>query len=241
MKHSKYLLFVFMALISLTIKAQNVTQLTWTGTLNNKIPISLSYSISKGIITGEIIYLDTKNKTPIKVIGSVKDDKSYRILEFEKSGNISGIITGKPTETEFVGDWFSPKSRKSLSLKLANPIKKQKMLSQNAFITTADYHYGYSEKGSQGDFQIEKLKNGKFRFSIFSVTSDPARNIANIDETEVNIAGNSFVYSLPEEKNNQFKVIFYPEFVVVKYTKGDFEGQFGHNATIEGIYLKMVK
>ncbi|WPO79635.1 hypothetical protein [Flavobacterium sp. KACC 22761] len=239
MKLSKYLLFVFIALTSLQTKAQNVTELNWTGTLNNKIPISLSYSISNGIITGEIIYLNTKNKTPIKVIGTVEDDKSYRILEFEKSGNISGIITGKPTETEFVGDWFSPKSRKSLSLKLANPIKKQKMLSQNAFITTADYHYGYSEKGSQGDFQIEKLKNGKFRFSIFSVTSDPARNIANIDETEVNITRNSFVYSLPEEKRNQFKVTFYPEFEVVKYTKGDFEGQFGHNATIEGIYLKV--
>lgn len=239
MKHLKYLLFIFFALIAFNLKAQNVTELTWTGTLNDKIPISLSYSISDGVITGEIIYLNTKNKTPIKVIGTVEDDKSYRILEFEKDGNISGIITGKPTETVFIGDWFSPKSRKSLSLNLTNPKKQQKKISRNTVITNASYHYGYSEKGSQGDFEIEKLKNNKYQFRIISVTSDPARNIANIDDTEVNISGNSFVYNLPDEKTCQFKVTFYSDFLVVKYTKGDFQGQFGHNATIEGIYLKI--
>lgn len=239
MKYSKRLLFIFISLISLTIKAQNVTEINWTGTLNSKTPISLSYSVTDGIIVGQIIYLNTKSKTPIKIIGTVEDDKSYRILEFEKDGNITGIITGKPTETAFTGDWFSPKSRKSLSLKLTNPTKKQKKRTPNTTVTNATYHYGYSEKGPQGDFQIKKLKNNKFQFSITSVTSDPARNIANIDETEVTISGNSFSYTMPEEKKDQFKVIFYPDFLVVKYTKGDFLGEFGHNATIEGIYLKV--
>jgi len=43
-------------------------------------------------------------------------------LEFEKSRNITGIITGLPTEKLFTGSWFSPKTRKELSLNLVrNP------------------------------------------------------------------------------------------------------------------------
>ena len=238
MKYLKFLFLILTAFYHQNINAQNITEVNWSGTLNNKIPINLKYSISGEIITGEITYLKTKSKIPIKIIGTIEEDKSYRILEFENNGNISGIITGKPTEKDFSGSWFSPKSRKSLNLKLTNPTKKQISLTQNVIISDANYHYGYSEKGYQGDFEIKKLKNNKYEFSILSVTGEPSRNIAEIDETEVNIEGNSFRYKLPEEKNCEFQVTFYSEFVVIKYTKGDFEGQFGHNATIEGIYLK---
>ena len=238
MKYLKFIFLILTAFYHLNINAQNITEVNWSGTLNNKIPINLKYSISGEIITGEITYLKTKSKIPIKIIGTIEEDKSYRILEFENNGNISGIITGKPTEKDFSGSWFSPKSRKSLNLKLTNPTKKQISLTQNVIISDANYHYGYSEKGYQGDFEIKKLKNNKYEFSILSVTGEPSRNIAEIDETEVNIEGNSFRYKLPEEKNCEFQVTFYSEFVVIKYTKGDFEGQFGHNATIEGIYLK---
>ena len=238
MRYLKFIFLILTAFYNQNINAQNITEVNWSGTLNNKIPISLKYSISGEIIIGEITYLNTKSKIPIKIIGSIEEDKNYRILEFENDGNISGIITGKPTEKDYNGSWFSPKSRKSLNLKLTNPTKKQISFTQNVIISDANYHYGYSEKGYQGDFEIKKLKNNKYEFSILSVTSEPSRNIAEIDETEVNIVGNSFRYKLPEEKDCEFQVTFYSEFVVIKYIKGDFEGQFGHNATIEGIYLK---
>lgn len=239
MKHITYIFLFLITICNQNINAQNLTEINWTGTLNNKTAINLKYSISGEIIIGEITYLNTKNKTPIKVIGTIEEDKSYRILEFESNGNITGIITGKPNEKEFNGNWFSPKSRKSLTLNLTNPTKKQITISQNVIISNANYHYGYSEKGPQGDFEIKKLKNNKYVFSIMSVTGAPSLNIADIDETEISITGNSFKYVLPEEKENEFQVTFYSDFVVIKYTKGDFEGQFGHNATIEGIYLKM--
>jgi hypothetical protein len=238
MKNLIYFLLILITFYNLNLNAQNLTELNWTGKLNDKTPINLKYSISGEIIVGEITYLNTKNKIPIKIIGTIDEDKSYRILEFENNGNITGIITGKPNEKEFTGSWFSPKSKKSLNLKLINPTRKQISVSQNVAIGNANYHYGYSEKGSQGDFEIKKLKNNKYEFSIMSVTGEPSRNIADIDETEVNIIGNSFKYNLPEEKDCEFQVTFYSDFVVIRYTKGDFEGQFGHNATIEGIYLK---
>ena len=52
---------------------------------------------------------------------------------------------------------------------------------------------------------------------------------------------NSFKYKLPGEQEAEFQVTFYSDFIIIKYTKGDFEGQFGHNASIEGIYLKQKK
>jgi len=238
MKSLTYLFLLLTAFYFENINAQNQTEFNWVGTLNNKIPINLKYSISGEIIIGEITYLNTKSKIPIKIIGTVEEDNSYRILEFESNGNISGIITGKPNEKELNGNWFSPKSRKSLNLKLSNLTKKQITISQNVIISKANYHYAYSEKGSQGDFEIKKLKNNEYKFSIISLTGEPSRNIADIDDTEISFTGNSFKYKLPEEKDCEFQVTFYSDFLVIKYTKGDFEGQFGHNATIEGIYLK---
>lgn len=240
MQKLKYLLLILIGLCYQNLNAQNLTELNWTGTLNNKIPINLKYSISDGIIIGQITYLNTKRKIPIKLIGTIDEDKSFRILEFENNGNISGIITGKPSEKEFVGSWFSPKSRKSLSLQLTNLTKKPINNLPNVIIGSASYHYGYSEKGSQGDFEIKNLKN-RYEFSITSVTDDPARNIADVEGTVTSITKNSFKYKLPGEQEAEFQVTFYSDFIIIKYTKGDFEGQFGHNASIEGIYLKQKK
>ncbi|CAN5411744.1 hypothetical protein BH11BAC3_BH11BAC3_34170 [soil metagenome] len=221
----------------------STTDICWSGVLNNKIPVLLHYSIHDKTIVGAITYLNTNSKTPIKVLGSVEADNSYRMLEFEHDGNITGIITGKPTGKIFKGTWFSPKSRKELPLEL----NKKDSSIESAEVITADneifgsYHYQYNEDGHHGQFELNKINDRQIAFSIFSTTSAPARNMADVPMDTIEMTGNSFIYKIPESDSCEFKVTFYKNFLKVNYTKGNCTGQFGWNATVEGIFLKVKK
>jgi hypothetical protein len=215
-------------------------EIYWTGTVNGKTPVFLHYKLDSNLIIGEITYLNTTDKLPIRLLGTIEDDKSYRLLEFEKSGNITGIMTGIPTGNIFNGSWFSPKTRKELVLNL---VKKDTTINlrptdtelQNIF---GHYHYQYSEAGYQGDLEITQLPNSKATFGITSVTGEPARNVAQINEDTISLTSTHFTYKLPDTENCEFEVKFYRGFVFIKYTKGFCDGQFGMNATIDGIFLK---
>lgn len=223
-----------------SVKPQVSTEISWKGFLNGKTPVFMHYQIDGNILVGEITYLNTKNKLPITLLGSIDSDNNYRILEFEKSGNITGVITGKPTTGDFKGSWFSPKTRKELALNL---VKKDTVLTSKKIETKIEdlfgrYHYQYSEAGYQGDFEIKKMPNSKAVFGITSVTGDPGRNLAQIDDDTISLTTTDFTYKLADTDDCEFKVKFYKGFAVVQYTQGVCSGQFGMNATLEGIYLK---
>ena len=215
-------------------------EICWTGTLNHNTPVFIHYQLDSNLIIGEITYLDTKDKLPIKLLGTIEDDKSYRLLEFEKSGNITGIITGLPTNKIFNGSWFSPKTRKVLVLNLVNKDTVIASSSANSKLQNifGHYHYQYSEAGYQGDFEITKLQDSKATFGITSVTGKPGRNVAQIDDDTISLNTTRFVYKMPDTDNCGFEVKFYKGFVYIKYTKAFCDGQFGMNATIDGIFLK---
>ncbi len=225
---------------TITGKNQHSNNICWAGTLNGKIPVILHYNIDSNLIIGEITYLNTKDKLPITLLGTIEEDKSYRLLEFEKSGNITGIITGTPVANTFNGSWFSPKTRKELALNL---VKKDTLIETASTGTELNsifghYHYQYSEAGYQGDFEITRLPGSKAYFGITSVTGAPSRNIAQIDDDTILLNSTQFIYKLPETDSCEFSIKFYKRFVYIRYTKGFCEGQFGMNATVDGIFLK---
>lgn len=74
------------------------TGVSWRGTINSKIPVFVSYSIQDNIVMGEIRYLNTKEKKPIRLLGTIEEGGTYRLLEFSPTGTITGIITGTPTK-----------------------------------------------------------------------------------------------------------------------------------------------
>lgn len=173
----------------------------------------------------------------------MEEDKSYRLLEFEPNGNVSGIITGNPETQSFNGSWFSPKTRKELDLTL---LKKDTSLAETDIRPDmnniyGDYHYQYTEEGNQGGCKIEKVGDNKIAFSVFSVTGAPARNIADVPRDTIPLTASSFIYKIPGTDSCEFKVTFYKDFLTVDYTKGYCDGQFGMNATIDGIFLKILK
>ena len=229
---------------SVSVKPTSLTEtkseVCWTGTLNGKTPVFIHYHLDNNLIIGEITYLNTKGKHPIMLLGTLEDDKSYRLLEFEKSGNITGIITGLPSGDTFTGSWFSPKTRKELTLNLTNKDTVIKSLTSDTELEDifGHYHYQYSEAGYQGDFEISKLPDSKATFGITSVTGEPARNVAQIDDDTIKLNTTHFIYKVPDTDSCEFEVKFYKGFAYIRYTKGFCDGQFGMNATIDGIFLK---
>ena len=216
-------------------------EVCWTGTLNKRIPVFLHYTFQDKLLVGEITYLNTKEKKPIKVIGTIEEDTSYTLLQFEPNGNNTGIITGKPQAYSFDGTWFSPETQNEQQLSL---IKKDTVLNVPDFRPDTaniygNYHYQFSEYGYQGFLKINKLKNNHISFSIFSVTEHPERNIADVPTDTIPITGNSFRYKLPESDSCEFIVTFYNGFATVDYTKGNCNDQFGMNATIDGVFIKV--
>ena len=218
-------------------------EICWKGTIKGKIPVMLHYQVDDDLLVGEITYLNTKKREPIKIIGTIADDASLRILEFEKNGNISGILTGTPSNDKFNGTWFSPKTRKELNLSLSkfDTIVKDTPILPELNKIYGNYHYQYSQEGYQGDFYINKINAKQASFEIFSVTGEPSRNIADIEKDTITLTGNKFHYKVGYEEGCEFDVTFYKDFVYINYTNGDCDGVFGHNATVEGIFLKVKK
>lgn len=159
--------------INIDTKETIKKDISWSGSINKNIPVFIHYQIENEIVVGEITYLNTSEKKPIKLIGTFQDE-DYRLLEFDKSGNITGIITGKTDQNNFNGEWFSPKNRNSFNLELT---KKDTIIASiniqpNLKEIYGTYSYGYSKEGAQGDFTVNKINDNQIAFEIFSVTSD---------------------------------------------------------------------
>ena len=216
-------------------------QVCWTGMVNNQTPVFLHYAFLDKIMVGEITYLNTKEKKPIKVIGTVEADTSFTLLEFEPDGNNTGIITGKQQAQSFQGSWFSPETNneKSISLVKKDTVLNESDLQADMEQIGGEYHYQFSPQGSQGYLKINQLPDNQIAFSIYAVTEAPARQIAQIPTDTITITGNSFRYLLSESDSCELAVTFYNGFATVDYTNGLCPGQFGENATVDGVFLKV--
>lgn len=216
------------------------TDSCWVGNLAGRIPVLVHYQRDGEIVVGEITYLNTKHKTPIRLLGTVTANKTYRLLEFDQAGTITGIITSHPVGRAFTGQWSSPTTGRELPLQLAR--KDMRMVSAAIRADPAHlsgtYFYRYGVAGRQGTFTLTRLASGRASFELVAVTDAPARNIADVPLDTVNLAGTAFTYAVAETDNCAFQVRFYKDFMVVRYTKGDCAVQFGHNATAEGIFIK---
>lgn len=226
--------------IGTTQIVQNIKKdICWTGTIDSNIPVFLHYQIENNLIIGEITYLNTKDKKPIKIIGT-NDNGYHNAIEFEKNGNITGTIIGKPTNDTFKGFWTSPNTGKSFQLELtkSDSIIHSKPIKPQLDDIYGEYKYQYGPSGYQGDFVLTKIDEQKASFNVFSVTRAPARNIADVGPDTIELNTTKFIYNIPETNDCEFEVQFYKDFLYINYTKGYCEAEFGLNATIDGIFIK---
>lgn len=214
----------------------------WKGTLDGKTNIYVSVQSIGNTLVGEITYLDTKSKKPIALIGEVMEDNYFRLLEFDNKGYISGIVTGEFDGEEIKGgEWFSPKSRKHLTMKLTpdNKTVAAKKLEVDRNSIFGEYYYQYGPEGATGMLRIKSLGGNRATFELNAVTGAPAYNIADIQKDTVTLDENSFVYPLTYTDGCEIEVKFFRTFAQVLFPNGYCDGGFGHNATPEGFFYKV--
>lgn len=215
----------------------------WKGTIDHKIPVLIYYQTDSNLMVGEIIYLNTKQQEPIKLAGLVQDDNNYRFQEFEKNGNISGVINVNSNPGKLTGTWMSPATMKELPVELFSldtNLMAEPEIKTDRNSTFGKYAYEYGTKGYKGYFNLNKIDDMKADFEISAVTSEErGLNLADVKKDTINLPVNSFTYEIPDSGKCGFKVKLYKDFAYIYYTNGYCTGQFGHNATIEGIFLKI--
>lgn len=222
-------------------QAKVKNDICWDGFIDNKIPIFIHYSIEDEVIIGEITYLNTKEKKPIKLIGTYNNKNSYRLLEFDKKGNITGVIMVIPNSSELKGTWVSTKTHKEMPL-LAKKSKKVIISTDNNPNLNkifGDYHYSYGNLLWNGDLSIEKDSAKNIFFELISLGKGEAPSIAQVKRSRIKLNRNSFIYKMPDSQNCRLKIIFFKDFVFVKNLGGDCSSEFGMGAYPEGIYLKI--
>jgi len=227
---------------SLAIAENGSIVFGWTGTINRKIPVFVNFWYQGTNVIGEIIYQDSKEKTPITLYGRLGNDGAIRMMEFDKkTGNITGIIQGIPTDESLYGTWFSPVSRKEYQIGLHRRESTKKLVNIKAdpAAIAGTYGYQYGPNGAVGTLFVRSVQGNKIEFNINANTGGPSPNLADVENAKGIIENNTVVYKIPDSDNCEFKIEFFKGFASITYTKGYCEGQFGHNATVDGIFVKL--
>lgn len=209
----------------------------WQGNIDGKYPVLMWYRLYDGVLSGYLFYTDNKIHDSLHVIGTYTDT-SARILEMMPNGNVTGIWDLDVHISSAEGLWFSPKTRNqwSASLMHIDTAVVIPMLYSVGDIS-GDYRYKYTDEGSHGYMRVDAAK-GKVSVQFQNVTGEPARNMATLGPFDATLKGNAVTYSSKEYGDCEVRIRFFNGFAIVNYTDDKGECGFGHNATIDGIYLK---
>lgn len=224
---------------STTSKQVSTNIKTYTGKMNDKIEVEIQIAIIDDMLVGELVYLNTKDKKPIKVAGSTYEQYT-RIVEYDNKGNVTGFFDINNEDGKLMTEWMSPKKETTYSFELKE-INKPTKINVNETPTdkiAGTYVYNYGG-GARGEVKVNKTKDNEYNISFFSITKTEG-NLAMLDDVKVNITSNQFTYTIPDSEGCQFKVLFHDNFVMVSYlSEACAQGYFGHNASIDHQYLKI--
>lgn len=213
---------------------------TFSGKLNDKIPVFLWFVLKDNVLKGQVTYLKTAKRVPITIIGTTDPAKGLSITEFSKTGNISGFYMGQISGQSFLGTWHAPGSEKELKFNLT---KKDTVITGaktdlKPISVTGAYSYGVEKFGAGGGIDIQQTKPGYYTFRINCVTASPAYNIADTQGENVKMINNTITYKIPDQ-DCLFTIKAYNGFIVIDYVEGEHHDcQFGAGADITGIFLK---
>ena len=156
----KFLILLLVCFSALHVFAQgnaNFDKLyAYTGTINKKIPITLSLATKDSMVCGEIVY--TKINDHIRLRGTMVGQGNVLVYEFDKKGTITGLIYLKLSENidHVKGTWTKPTTSDPLDIELS----KQTAQTKNEWLPTdskigGSYRYGYATNGYQGFLTIK--------------------------------------------------------------------------------------
>jgi hypothetical protein len=210
------------------------TKNTYSAIIGTRTKAAIWLVEKDSIVTGEMQY--EKGKSPI-VLRGIQSGNECRILEFDKTGNITGIITGRLKGKSFTGEWFSPQTRKSFPMNLS--LKQSAVLPKSSvkkIKIEGTYTYGYGKDGPQGYLEVKQASEDSAIIEINNVTAAPAYNQATIDPIKVPFNRNQIICSVQEKCT--IRIRFYQDFAVIDYVDEQNDCLFGMNASVDGIYWK---
>ncbi|GAA4343057.1 hypothetical protein [Flaviaesturariibacter amylovorans] len=211
----------------------------WSGTLGGRVPVLLQFAVHDSVVRGSILYQRSKERKPILLLGHLEPE-GYRLFEFAPDGSVTGILLGKMTGSSFDGTWHDPGSERALPFALA-PSDSGMLVSAPRPVTGAaaggSYAYSFGETGAAGGIDVT-VAGDSARFDINCVTRGPAHNIADLQTGPLPLKGNSLIYADPATPGCRFRIRFYEGFLVIDYLESQYDCGFGHNATVEGIFLR---
>lgn len=209
----------------------------WQGNLDGQYPVLMWYRQNGEVLRGSLFYTEQKNARPITIVGTITGSM-YRILEMQHDGNVTGIWNLLPAAATVEGDWFSPQKRTGYNASLmhidtAVTIPK---LTHNSNVS-GTYSYSYGADGAYGHLEVVQNEHS-VNIEFSNITDAPARNMAMLTATDLHLSENEVNYHADEYGACAIRIRFYNGFAVVSYMDDKRSCGFGHNATVDGVYLK---
>ena len=212
----------------------------WAGNIRSNIPVSAWFVVKGKILKGELTYLKTKYRSPITILGSVKEHNRVEFSEFQKNGLITGTFSGKLSNDSCTGTWSSPKSGRDFPFEL---VFKDTTLANadTSFIPASipgEYAYKFGDKGPGGGITIKEISHELYSFEINCVTGAPGYNVAELTADSIRFSDNAVVYSMPHADKCQFSIKVFKGFLIIDYLNENYDCGFGLNASVDGVFLK---
>ena len=231
----------------------------WEGTINGKIPVTVWFDVRDGLIAGEIVYLNTKEKQPIALLGQVNwDDGRLEFNEVLPNGVVSGIMLGVIRGNSFSGTWIAPAKTvergsryetidgKSYPLRLTrvdnSGIGFSRYFSwfydQNPI--AGEYRYSWGDNRAEGKMRVTATGRGSIEYEINTHVGAPSFNMADVGPETVTLEKNRVVVELAD--NCAFEILLFNGFAAIRHIDDKIcWGYFGMNANVDGLYLKTVR
>jgi hypothetical protein len=224
---------LFQASFPVFAQLQKDVRYTYEVTIGKKTEAEFWLTEVDNVVFGEIRY--KKGKKPIPLRGEQLKGR-YRVLEFDSTGMISGVITGDLTRFRGNVEWFSPQTRTVLPIRLR--VKQKTTLPESLRprlgFTEGVYTFQYGTDDYVGHLSVERSGKDSVVLEINNVTGEPSHNLATIDPVKVLIQNNEIIYSINVEC--EFRIRFFNSVAIVNYVNGKSRCGFGMNASVDGIY-----
>ncbi len=211
---------------------------TYAGKLDGKLDASLDLYGLGDVVRGTITY--KKSGKPIMVLGSFRTDGTFFLREYQPDGNVTGVISGTEKSKKLIGSWYAPGTDKELKLDFdVVTVQEEGTVTwpYSAKGISGEYGYHFGKEGPSGVL-IAKQVGDKVRFSIDCVTGAPGHNMAMVDAAEAPLIETGLHYKVPE-LDCEFQIQFFDGFAVVTFVDEKYDCEFGHNASIEGEFVKL--
>lgn len=211
----------------------------WQGNLDGKYPVLMWYKNIDGVLQGSLFYTDQESAPAIRIVGRETEDGFHELIEHMPDGKITGHWKLRPTRNSVEGDWSSPSNGKTYSASLmdidtaveVNDISKGTDLSGN-------YVYYFDDaNGPAGHLSVKQIGK-KVIVGFDNVSGGPAHDLATISNDTLTLSGNTAKHISSEYGECQFSIRFFDGFAVVDYIDDNADCGFGHNAFVNGVYLK---